>query len=251
MDAVKTGAMIAEARKEKGLTQRQLAETLHVSDRTVSKWERGAGFPDVALLEPLADALGLSVTSLLRGEKANGGGEEDVRYAVRTIRKVTLAKIRKNAVSIVAYVLLLTILFLCVSQMLAYNGVFAREICHELTAGVYIDGEWVADTSVTIDGRRWKFGKGGFNGHFAIDYVEKTCRDEVSASVNWQDGYVSMMYYGYGDSGFVDIEYFVYINDTMESFAIQFGDGTIVATSEYLAELMDLDSYYPLVWNAK
>ena len=41
MDSRKTGALIAEARKEKGLTQRQLAETLHLSDRTVSKWERG------------------------------------------------------------------------------------------------------------------------------------------------------------------------------------------------------------------
>ena len=68
MDSGKTGTLIAEARKAKGLTQRQLAETLHISDRTVSKWERGAGFPDVALLEPLADALGLTVRSLLRGE---------------------------------------------------------------------------------------------------------------------------------------------------------------------------------------
>ena len=68
MDSGKTGAPIAEARKEKGFTQRQLTETLHLSDRTVSKWERGAGFPDVALLEPLADALGLTVRSLLRGE---------------------------------------------------------------------------------------------------------------------------------------------------------------------------------------
>lgn len=41
MDSGKTGALITEARKAKGLTQRQLAETLHISDRTVSKWERG------------------------------------------------------------------------------------------------------------------------------------------------------------------------------------------------------------------
>ena len=53
----KTGALIASVRKEKGLTQKELAVTLHVSDTTVSKWERGIGFPDVSLVEPLAERL--------------------------------------------------------------------------------------------------------------------------------------------------------------------------------------------------
>ena len=57
MDKAKTGALIAEAQKEKNLTQRELAAALHVSDRAISKWERGAGFPDISLLEPLADTL--------------------------------------------------------------------------------------------------------------------------------------------------------------------------------------------------
>ena len=61
--------LIAEARKQKNMTQKDLAAALHVSDRAVSKWERGAGFPDVSLLEPLADALGLQVLELLRGEE--------------------------------------------------------------------------------------------------------------------------------------------------------------------------------------
>ena len=56
--------LIAEARKQKNMTQKDLAAALHVSDRAVSKWERGAGFPDVSLLEPLADALGLQVLEL-------------------------------------------------------------------------------------------------------------------------------------------------------------------------------------------
>lgn len=58
MDTRKTGQLIAARRKELGLTQKQLAGQLNVSDRAVSKWERGAGFPDIALLEPLADVLG-------------------------------------------------------------------------------------------------------------------------------------------------------------------------------------------------
>lgn len=69
MDLKKTGALIAKARKEKGLTQQQLAEQLHVSHTTVSKWERGLGFPEVSLLEPLAAALGLTLEDLFTGEE--------------------------------------------------------------------------------------------------------------------------------------------------------------------------------------
>ena len=69
MDREKTGALIASARKERGLTQKELAAQLHVSDRAVSTWERGAGFPDVSVLEPLADALGGP------GRKPGGAGD--------------------------------------------------------------------------------------------------------------------------------------------------------------------------------
>lgn len=68
MNSQKTGQLIAQQRGALGLTQKQLASQLHISERTVSRWERGVGFPDLSLLEPLADALGLSVIELLRGE---------------------------------------------------------------------------------------------------------------------------------------------------------------------------------------
>lgn len=69
MDAQKTGAFIAAIRKEKGLTQAELAEMLFVSDKTVSKWERGAGFPDVKNWEPLAAALDISLVELMQAER--------------------------------------------------------------------------------------------------------------------------------------------------------------------------------------
>lgn len=52
MDNQKLGIFITELRKEKGLTQAQLAQKLNVTDKAVSKWERGVGFPDIKLLEP-------------------------------------------------------------------------------------------------------------------------------------------------------------------------------------------------------
>lgn len=68
MEPQKTGQFICILRKQRGLTQRELAEAIGVTDKAVSRWERGRGLPDVSLLSPLADALGTSVTELLAGE---------------------------------------------------------------------------------------------------------------------------------------------------------------------------------------
>ena len=65
MDAAATGKRIAALRQQKGWTQKQLAEQLHVTDKAVSKWERGLNFPDLGLIEPLAAALGTSAAALL------------------------------------------------------------------------------------------------------------------------------------------------------------------------------------------
>ena len=65
----KFGQFLAEIRKEKQMTQKELAEKLFVSDKTVSKWERGNSMPNVTLLIPIADVLGITVTELLKGEK--------------------------------------------------------------------------------------------------------------------------------------------------------------------------------------
>ncbi len=69
MDLKKIGKFISEERKKKNYTQKQLADILNVSDRTISKWECGKGFPEVSLLQPLCKALGISVNELLTGER--------------------------------------------------------------------------------------------------------------------------------------------------------------------------------------
>lgn len=69
MDQIKTGKFIAKRRKEKGLTQFQLAEALCVTDRAVSKWETGRSLPDSSIMLALCDLLEITVTELLKGEK--------------------------------------------------------------------------------------------------------------------------------------------------------------------------------------
>jgi len=70
MDAQKLGAFIAATRKELQLTQAQLAQRIRVTDKAVSRWERGLGLPDIQLLEPLAQALGVELIELMRAERS-------------------------------------------------------------------------------------------------------------------------------------------------------------------------------------
>ena len=71
MDQIAIGKFIAEERKRKGYTQKQLSEKLEISDKTVSKWERGNGFPEVSLLLPLCKELDITVNELLSGERVS------------------------------------------------------------------------------------------------------------------------------------------------------------------------------------
>ena len=68
MDRYVTGAVIRRLREKKKITPEELADMIHVSGKAVSKWETGQGFPDISLLEPLAQALAISVIELLSGE---------------------------------------------------------------------------------------------------------------------------------------------------------------------------------------
>lgn len=76
MDQIKIGKFIADERKRKGYTQKQLSEKLDISDKTISKWERGNGFPEVSLLLPLCIELEITVNELLSGERVS---EDDYR----------------------------------------------------------------------------------------------------------------------------------------------------------------------------
>lgn len=86
MDSDKTGKLILKLRREKGMTQKELADALHLSDKTVSKWERGQGCPDISLLEGLSRVLGVNTESLLQGDmdpnNMDGGNMKRIKFYV-------------------------------------------------------------------------------------------------------------------------------------------------------------------------
>jgi len=112
MDYGKIGAFISAKRKEKNLTQMQLAELLGVTDRAVSKWERGKSFPDVSMLKPLCAVLEISVAELLEGEedrREHLTKEDADDAAIKGIRTYA-AKWRKKETLYFAVMVVLTLL---------------------------------------------------------------------------------------------------------------------------------------------
>ena len=72
MDAKKTGQLICESRKQHGMSQKDLADILNITDKAISKWERGISFPDISMLIPLSETLEISLYDLLSGGDYNG-----------------------------------------------------------------------------------------------------------------------------------------------------------------------------------
>ena len=83
------GGFIADLRRVAGMTQKQVADRLHVTDRAVSKWERGLSYPDVTLMEPLAVVLGVGVEELLTCRRKEAPAPEPELPALRSVLTIT------------------------------------------------------------------------------------------------------------------------------------------------------------------
>ncbi len=125
MDQVKIGRFIAQMRKEKELTQRQLADELLISDKTVSKWETGKGLPEVSLMMPLCETLNITVNELLSGERISEESykEKAEEIMVDLVREREESK-KKITLSVIAAVI--AILGGCAPIMAA--GLFEMDI---------------------------------------------------------------------------------------------------------------------------
>lgn len=108
-DIEKIGAFVQQLRKEQNMTQKELAMQLGITDKAVSKWERGLSCPDISLLIPLAKILGVTTSELLNGERAEEPPQEHVENVVEEAleysgksRKIRFEKLRKNIMTILS-----------------------------------------------------------------------------------------------------------------------------------------------------
>ena len=112
MNAQKTGSLIAAIRKEQNRTQQDLANGLGVSSAAVSKWERGIGFPDVSLMEPLAASLGISIAELFKGERIENNVDNEYESLLSDVVKVSATEITRKKKQRIGLFLLLLLFFI-------------------------------------------------------------------------------------------------------------------------------------------
>lgn len=110
MNQSKTGKFIAQLRKEKEITQKQLAEKLGVSDKAVSRWECGKGFPDVSLLLPICKIFEINANELLAGERLDEK-EYHKKAEEHIVELVKKADYKKTVINILISILLFIIPF--------------------------------------------------------------------------------------------------------------------------------------------
>jgi len=135
MDMARVGKNIADRRKEKGLTQTELAAMVGVTNKAVSKWERGMNYPDIAILEPLAAALDLTVPELLGLAEHTA---EKVTSALSEISAEEKAAIKRKMkieyIESIVICLLLIASQVWASRIFYDNGIFG--IAQTLTLGM-------------------------------------------------------------------------------------------------------------------
>ena len=146
MDKAKMGTFIKEQRMALGLTQQQLADQLHVTNKAVSRWETGNAYPDIALLDDLAAALSVSVEELCRGERmplpsANTNALlGDLICEVRQQKKDRAAKWLRILCLSIFFVILLTFLFFTGAFLFIQNEVNLDEALFTLALGAFAIG---------------------------------------------------------------------------------------------------------------
>ena len=125
MNKQKIGDFIKEKRKEKELTQKELAEKLEITDRAISKWERGISCPDISLLKDLCKILEIDINELLSGKELNKVTKEDSEdILVETVKTYTDIEKKKNKkLLIFTIILLIFYVFLVIAMYLTYNQV--------------------------------------------------------------------------------------------------------------------------------
>ncbi|MBQ2578664.1 MAG: helix-turn-helix transcriptional regulator, partial [Lachnospiraceae bacterium] len=100
LDQKRTGMFILELRKEKGYTQKQLADRIGVSDKAISRWETGRGLPDTSIMPALCEALSISVNELLSGERLSledySGKAEEIMVDFMKNKEDMLSENRKD-----------------------------------------------------------------------------------------------------------------------------------------------------------
>ena len=143
MNQEKTGELLKCLRKEKGLTQEQLAEKFYVSSRTVSRWETGRNMPDVGILIELADFYDVDIREIIDGERKSEMMDKETKETLKKVaayategEKRTQSKVVNTALVVAVMLFVCTVLFADETTGLLY-GIVPRKVCNAILVMAY------------------------------------------------------------------------------------------------------------------
>ena len=126
MNAEKTGVLIADLRKQKNMTQKDLAKKLGITDKAISRWETGRGYPDIEILPDLADVLSVSINELLNGELQLKGQPDVVPYGnLEYICNTAKSNKKKQKKQLVVIIVVFLVIILLLSGITVANQIQA------------------------------------------------------------------------------------------------------------------------------
>ena len=153
MNTEKTGKLIAKLRKEKHLTQAELADMLMVSDKAISRWETGRGFPDISNLESISETLGVTITELLNGEQLTEAiTKDDIQAADTTLMTMVKSYVRTRNYRSALLGFLSGLLVLVVTVVHLTSPVYIKDYQDALTLDHLSDGRIVVATNSNVAG---------------------------------------------------------------------------------------------------
>lgn len=245
MDNIKLGNFISELRKEQGMTQKDLAQLLNVTDKAVSKWERGKSFPDVSLMEPLASALKITPYELFICEKATQATAEEASDAVlESIKYTANNNSKRKKIIVIAVILLILVYFI---DLFAF---IKKPIDLKIPADIYENNQAIDSTYVEFEGKLSLSAlySNKFTGLIKMHTAEMEVPETMNIFLLWSgdseyDTNGTWFLYPASSTGeyikTLSMDYVVITKD-MKEFAMAFDDGKIIATSnEIYKQLID------------
>ena len=135
MDQIKVGAFLKDLRKEKGITQEQLAEKLGVSGRTISRWETGKNMPDISLLVEIAEFFDVSIPEIIKGERKSEYMKNETKEVAETMSDYAKAE-KEQLIKSFRNMSIIGLIALLVYMVLRETGVYDRNIFLQYTYGI-------------------------------------------------------------------------------------------------------------------
>lgn len=144
MDQIKIGAFLRELRKQRELTQEQLAQRLNVSARTVSRWETGSNMPDIAMLVEIADFYSVTIPQIINAERISDNMNQETRQTAVAMAQYSKNETRKNGCTVAGILLAAFGAFIIVTALAmfpsesSWGGIYAVFGGVPLLVGIYL-----------------------------------------------------------------------------------------------------------------